>query len=215
VQCSTYRESGSCSNSRMVNRNKIEAAALDGLREVLKDPGYWKHYLQVYNEERRLLANGAVRDRAKLERRAGEIKRETDRLVDAIAQGSPADVIAPKLKALHAEGLSVQEQLAVADIKGKPVTIHPAAIRNYLADVETMRSALDDTEAAERPELIAPLRRLIHTVVVHAQPGVKGAFDVEIKGRLQELLGAPFLRRSMGGGPLVAGEGLEPPTPGL
>jgi hypothetical protein len=56
-----------------------------------------------------------------------------------------------------------------------------------------MREALDDEAATERPELIAPLRRLIHSVVVHAQPGVRGAFEVEIKGRLQELLGAPFL----------------------
>ena len=61
-----------------------------------------------------------------------------------------------------------------------------------------MREALDDEGAAERPELIAPPRRLIHSVVVHAEPGVKG-FEVEIKGRLQELIGAPFLTRCMGG----------------
>jgi hypothetical protein len=200
----------------MVNRNKIEVAVLDGLREVLKDPGYWKHYLKVYNEERRLLASGAAKDRAKLERRAAEIKRETERLVDAIAQGAaPADVIGPKLRVLEAERLSVEEQLTAANDKGKPVAIHPAAIKNYLNDIAVMREALDDETATERPELIAPLRRLIHSVVVHAQPGVKGAFDVEIKGRLQELLGAPFMRRSVGGVPLVAGEGLEPPTPGL
>jgi hypothetical protein len=59
-----------------------------------------------------------------------------------------------------------------------------------------------------------PLRRLIHSIIVRAKPGVKG-FEVEIKGRLQELLGAPFLKRSVGGGLVVAGEGLEPPTPGL
>lgn len=94
----------------------------------------------------------------------------------------------------------------------KPVAIHPAAIKNYQGDIVAMRTALDDNEAAERPELVAPLRRLIHSVVVHAQPGVKGAFVVEIKGRLQELLGAPFMRRSVGGGPLVAGERLEPST---
>jgi hypothetical protein len=41
--------------------------------------------------------------------------------------------------------------------------------------------------------------------MVHAQPSVKGAFDVEIKGRLQELLGTPFVKLSVGGGPLVAG----------
>jgi site-specific DNA recombinase len=204
VQCSTYRESGSCSNSRMVNRNKIEAAVLDGLREVLKDPGYWKHYLKVYNEERRLLASGAARDRAKLERRAGEIKRELERIVESIVQGMPADVLAPKARALEAERLSVEEQLAAAN-EGKPVAIHPAAIKNYLDDIAAMRGALDDSDAGERPELIAPLRRLIHSVVVHAQPGVKGAFDVKIKGRLQELLGAPFMKRAVGGVPPVAG----------
>jgi hypothetical protein len=63
-----------------------------------------------------------------------------------------------------------------------------------------MRDALDDEDAAERPELIAPLRRLIHSVIVHAQPGVKGHLEVEIKGRLQELLGLPFVKRSVGGG---------------
>jgi hypothetical protein len=71
-----------------------------------------------------------------------------------------------------------------------------------------MREALDDEGAAERPELIAPLRRLIHSVVVHAEPGVKG-FEVEIKGRLQELLSVPFLTRSVGGGLVVAREGLD------
>jgi site-specific DNA recombinase len=214
VQCSTYRESGSCNNSRMVNRNKIEAAVLEGLREVLKDPDYFKVYLKAYNEERTRLARGAVQDRAKLERRLGEIKRELDRLVDSIVQGMPADVIAPKAQALEAEKATIAEQLAAADDKRQTVAIHPAAIKNYLKDVAAMREALDDAEVSERPELIGPLRRLIHSVIVHAEPGVKG-FEVEIKGRLQELLGAPFLRRSMGGGLVVAGEGLEPPTPGL
>jgi site-specific DNA recombinase len=214
VQCSTYRESGSCTNSRMVHRRKIEAAVLDGLREVLKDPGYFETYLRAYNDERTRLARGAVKDRTKLERRTGEIKRELDRLVDSIVQGMPADVIAPKARALEAEKASIAEQLMAADDKRKMVSVHPAAIKNYLKDVAAMREALDDEGATERSELIAPLRRLIHSVVVHAEPGVKG-FEVAIKGRLQELLGAPFLRRSVGGGLVVAGEGLEPPTPGL
>jgi hypothetical protein len=73
-----------------------------------------------------------------------------------------------------------------------------------------MREALEDDKAAERPELIEPLRRLVHSVVVQAEPGVKG-FEVEIKGRLHELINRPFV----GGGRMVAREGLEPPTPGL
>src|SRR5438309_8225682 len=45
------------------------------------------------------------------------------------------------------------EQLAAAESSKKVVSIHPATIKNYLADVATMRQALDDEEAAERPEL--------------------------------------------------------------
>jgi site-specific DNA recombinase len=192
----------------MVHRNKIEAAVLDGLREVLKDPDYFRVYLKAYNEERRRLARGAVNDRAKFERRAGEIKRETDRIWDAIAKlGADPASVAERLKALEAERASITEQLATSEEKKKVVSIHPAAIKNYLADIERMREALEDEKAAERTELIAPLRRLIHS----AEPGVKG-FEVEIKGRLQELLGAPFLRRSVGGGLVVAGDryGLKP-----
>jgi site-specific DNA recombinase len=115
----------------------------------------------------------AVRDRSKLERRAGEIKREIERLVDSIVQGVPA-TIAQRLRALETEKRSVYQQLAAADEDKKVVTIHPAAIKNYLADVELMRKALEDDKAAERPELMEPMRRLIHSVVVHAEPGVKG-----------------------------------------
>jgi hypothetical protein len=183
----------------MVHRRKIEAAALDGLREVLKQPDYLAIYVKAYNEERSRLARGAVRDRSKLERRAGEIKRDIERLIDSIVQGVPADTIAPRIQALEAERLSVSQQLAAADNDQKVITIHPAAIKNYLADVELMRAALEDEKAAERPELIEPLRRLIHSVVVHAEPGVKG-FEVEIKGRLHELINRPLV----GGGRMVA-----------
>ena len=125
--------------------------------------------MKAYNEERSRLARGAVRDRSKLERRAGEIKREIERLMDSIVQGVPADSIAPRLRALETEKRSVYQQLAAADAtKGRQ--IHPAGIKNYLADVELMRSALEDDKAAERPELMDPMRRLIHSVVVHASP---------------------------------------------
>jgi DNA repair exonuclease SbcCD ATPase subunit len=182
----------------MVHRRKIEAAVLDGLREVLKDAEYFKVYLKAYNDERTRLARGAVRDRANLERRSGEIKRELDRIWDAIAKlGADPASVAERLRALEAEKSSIAQQLAAAEDKKKTDSIHPAAINNYLKDVAAMREALDDEDAGERTELIAPLWRLLHSVVVHAEPGVKG-FEVEIKGRLQELLGAPFLTRSVG-----------------
>ncbi|MDH8511785.1 hypothetical protein QIG94_28705, partial [Klebsiella pneumoniae] len=70
---------------------------------------------EAYNAERNRLARGAIRNRGKLETRAGEIKREIERLIDSIVRGVPADTIAPRIQALEAEKLFVAEQLAAAD----------------------------------------------------------------------------------------------------
>jgi site-specific DNA recombinase len=43
--------------------------------------------VKTYQEERRRLAASAVAKRSRLERRLGELAREFDRLVDAIAKG--------------------------------------------------------------------------------------------------------------------------------
>ena len=71
-----------------------------------------------------------------------------------------------------------------------------------------MRKALENDKAAERLELMAPTRRPIHSVVVHAEPGVKG-FDVEIKGRLHELINRPLV----GGGANGSERGTRTPDP--
>jgi hypothetical protein len=54
----------------------------------------------------------------------------------------------------------------VANSQRKVVTLHPAAINKYLADVERLRKALDDADAPERRDLAEPIRRLLHSVVV-------------------------------------------------
>jgi hypothetical protein len=38
LQCGTYKESGSCANSRKVNRDAIEAAVFAGLKDELSNP---------------------------------------------------------------------------------------------------------------------------------------------------------------------------------
>ena len=57
--------------------------------------------------------------------------------------GMLADVTARKAQALEAEKASIAQQLAAADDKRKTVSIHPAAIKNYLKGVEAMPEALE------------------------------------------------------------------------
>jgi len=84
LQCTTYKESGSCTNSRRVYLDDIEALAIKGLRQNLAHPDVISEFVDSYNAERKRLKKEATGERARLERRLGEIGREMKRIVDSI-----------------------------------------------------------------------------------------------------------------------------------
>ncbi|WP_246220337.1 recombinase family protein [Parvibaculum indicum] len=218
VRCSAVRESGACSNRRILYLRDVEAAVLDGMRAQLRDPRLIEIYVRKYNEERRRLASGRAQRRMKMEVRLGEIAREIDRLVTAIAKGEmPGAVAGPMTAKLDAEKQELEEQLGGMEAAPKVVSIHPATIDQYLATVDRLAETLTDhaTAKEDRGPLIADMRSLIHTVTVHPD-GPKGPFDVEVKGKLAALMEAPvFPQARHSGFAVVAEEGLEPPTRGL
>ena len=55
IRCSAVRESGSCTNRRIVYLREIEKAVLSGMREELKDRRLIEGYARKYNEERQRL----------------------------------------------------------------------------------------------------------------------------------------------------------------
>jgi hypothetical protein len=64
IRCSAVRESGSCSNRRIIYLRDVERAVLNGMREELKDPRLIEAYARNYNEERQRLAAGSTSTRA-------------------------------------------------------------------------------------------------------------------------------------------------------
>ncbi|WP_410052948.1 recombinase family protein [Bradyrhizobium sp. SZCCHNR1020] len=217
LQCSTYKESGTCTNGRRIKRDDVERLALDSLRAELSRPAYLVEYVKAYNEERKRLARDAGNARGKLEQRRGEIERELNRASDAIIKhGVDPAPLAPIMNRLKAERDEIDGKLAAIKEGENVITLHPAAIERYRRDLEKLAALLPLGEIGDGDELAQSVRRLVAEVIVHA-PADSEKLDIEIRGRLEELLEAPaaFSRRSRGGALLVAGEGLEPPTPGL
>ncbi|WP_429041523.1 recombinase family protein [Bradyrhizobium elkanii] len=225
LQCSAHRESGSCSNGRRVYLDDIEALAIKGLRQNLAHPDVIAEFVDSYNAERKRLRRDAINDRARLERRNGEIEREINRLIDSIAKGAPAELIAPRLRELEAERGTVRTALESAQQNDEVVTLHPKALTRYKAAVAHLA---DELKRGSPTEFVA-IRELVTAIVVHASPSRPGGAGtkanaeddrtvrIDIKGRLAALCGNPalFPNLAMSGVSLVAGEGLEPPTPGL
>jgi site-specific DNA recombinase len=68
----------------------------------------------------------------------------------------------------------------------------------------------------DRRSLIDDFRALVHSVTVNPKGPWEG-FEVEVKGRLAAPIGGGVFPQAYrnSGSYVVAGEGLEPPTPGL
>jgi hypothetical protein len=105
--------------------------------------------------------------------------------------------LVPRIKTLEAERADVAGRIAQAS--AEIVTLHPAAIEQYAADVARLADlTAAHAELPESAELVAMLRRLVAEVVVYAEPNARD-FTIEVKGRLAELTGsAAFPTRSRG-----------------
>ncbi len=232
VQCSAYRESGTCDNSRRVYLEEIEAPVLEAIQQHLEDPKLITEYINAYNFESERLRRDSGHEKARLDRRNRQIERELDRLIDSIAKGVPAETIAPRIQHLEDERFTVRAAIESANKTDGTMVIHPPSVDRYKRDLAELANMLKSGDQERNLGLYASLRELVTMIVVQAKPNVSGV-QIDIRGHLAALCdkvtGGPassgsieitkFLRQypkaKSSGGLVVAREGLEPPTPGL
>ena len=218
IRCSAVRENGSCSNRRIIYLRDVERAVLNGMREELKDPRLIEAYARNYNEERQRLAAGSTSTRAKLEAKRTRIESERQRNIDLVVkQIIGEDDARGRIAELKAQRLKIEAELAALEEAPSIITLHPATLDGYIETVDALAASLADHAGAEddRGALVASFRALVHSVTIHPNGPRKG-FEIEVKGKLAALIGGnAFPQAIRSGGYMVAGEGLEPPTPGL
>jgi site-specific DNA recombinase len=182
----------------------------------MRHPDVIAEYVRTYHQERKRLAADADAKRIQLERRLGDLNRQINRLVDAIAKGhgDPA-VLGPQSTALDKE----RKQVIAAHQETPPstdaVSLHPAMLARYEAQLICLQDALAKGVSAGNSECADAMRDLIETVTVFRDPSRFGGVQIEITGRLNALLGEQAYPNKGVWGKMVAEEGLEPPTHGL
>ncbi|MER8961225.1 recombinase family protein [Mesorhizobium sp. M0701] len=238
IRCSTVRESGSCSNRRIVYLRNVENAVLDGMRDELKDPRLIEIYVRNYNQERQRLAAGATNARITLETKIARIEAERQRNIDLVVKGVIGDDDARE-RIAELKGRRIEAEAELANLEEAPstLTVHPATIERYVKTVDELASVLAHHAEAidDQGALVKSFRALVHSVTVHPK-GARQGIEVEVKGKLAALIGGNTFPQARYAGEravaevrhrqdptitydsglrVVAGEGLEPPTPGL
>jgi site-specific DNA recombinase len=218
IRCSAATESGACRDAKTFYLTTVEGAVLAGLKAEMRHPSVIAEYVRTYHDERKRLSAKATARRAHLELRLGELKREIDRLVDAIAKGhgDPA-VLGPRSSVLDEERKQVVRELNAEPAVDDVISLHPAVLARYEEQLAHLQDALSKGVNAGDSEAAEAIRDLVDTITVFRNPSHLGGVTVEIVGRLNALLGEQaFPHRAQGvWGKMVAREGLEPPTPGL
>ena len=217
IHCSTMREAGTCSNRKIFYVDEIETSVLAGLQKHLKAPRLLKEFAKTYLEERQRLASEKTKRRSQTENQLAQLERSIDRLwSDYESQRVPVEIAGPKLKEMQAQRTALQAELADLPEVEKLIGLHPAALVHYEMLVTELQTVFNGGVSADTAESAGKIRNLIARIIVHPK---EIGFEIDLQGRLAPLMGAPDIYPNMriaaSGGTMVAGEGVEPPTPGL
>jgi site-specific DNA recombinase len=210
IQCSVFKESGACDNATRYYIQKIERLVIDALRLQLANPDLIKEYVKAYRTERNRAESHARKQRANLDKEHAKTNAEIQRIVGAIARGIISDSEAVNLLGpLRAELARIEADLTTADTHTNVIELHPQAVQRFKDNLEALADILVAKDALPDLELIGTFRSLVERVIVSPRKAGKEC-EVDIRRYLTSLMGAEVSAVSM-----VAGEGLEPPTPGL
>ncbi|WP_341871220.1 recombinase family protein [Stappia indica] len=218
IRCSAATESGACPDPKTFYLETVETAVLARLRAEMKSPKVLAEYVKTYHEERKRLSAEADANRTRLERRADKLKREIDRLVDHLAKGiGDPYIIGPRSTELYHERQAVLAELEKAPPAFEVVSLHPAILKRYEEQLESLQDALAEGMRSGDRECAEAIRELVETVTIYRDPSEPGAVEIEIAGRLNSILGDRAYPNGVKRvwGLMVAEEGLEPPTRGL
>jgi DNA invertase Pin-like site-specific DNA recombinase len=126
--CAAARNKGTCQNLAAIKRDVLEETVLSGLQHHLMDPALVDIFCEEYTRHLNRLRMDATA--AQEGRRSGllKIKREQDRIVDAICGGVSAATVKDRMAELEMRRLELEALLANAPAPS-PVLIHPRAMR--------------------------------------------------------------------------------------
>jgi DNA invertase Pin-like site-specific DNA recombinase len=181
--CSNHVMNGSCTNSRTIARETLEARMLAGLRDRLMAPEIAAEAMRAYAEETNRL-NRERRSSGDADRRElDKITRSIKEIVALIEEGGGSRVLLDRLRELEAREDELRARLAQApaDIPD----LHPNVAGIYRRKVERLAAALRHPQ--ERDEAAEAIRALIERITL--TPGPKrGEIDATLHGDLNKIL---------------------------
>jgi len=181
--CSNHVMNGSCTNSRTIAREALEARMLDGLRDRLMAPEIAAEAMRAFAEETNRL-NRERRSSGDADRKAlVDVEKKLKEIVTAIEDGGYSRPLKARLRDLEAKQDEFTERLSRAPVNIPD--IHPNVAGIYRRKVERLAEALRHPQ--ERDEAAEAIRALIDRITLTPGPG-RGEIAATLHGDLGTIL---------------------------
>ncbi len=180
--CSTARNKGprACTNLRTIRRDELEDRVLHALRGRLMDPDLFKVFAEEFVAEWNRLQGNSEAERAAGRAELHRVQQQIERLVDAIAQGTPAAAVGARLKQLEERRLQLEAEASRAPPSAP--RLHPGLPGIYRAKVADLVAPLDGDDATDARELV---RGLVEHITLH--PEADG-YRLQVRGELAAIM---------------------------
>ncbi len=198
-----------CTVLRTIRKDALEEAVMGALRQHMMAPDVYQAFAKEFTAEWNRMQAEVSGDQAAKRTELDRVRQQLERLVDAIANGTPIGALQSRMTTLEARRIALEAELANAT-EPAPL-LHPNLAEIYRARIEQLAATLeaDDGEAAR--ELV---RTLVESIALHE---AADGFRIEVRGELANILGLAT------GNPrkaevmceqikMVAGVGFEPTT---
>lgn len=191
IRCSAARESGTCPDPKTCYLDIVEAVVISALMAELREPRKVTLFIEAYVAERKRLVATSERRRSTLTRQIAEKQRQIDRIVVGIAEGllTPDDV-GDRVHVLRAARQQFERELEIVPKEANVIALHPHALAQYEAKLGRLREELQDGIDNGNSEGANAIRELVDSVTVFPSRDRHGAVSVNIRGRLNALVGA-------------------------
>ena len=220
LRCSAHVNSGSCPTPKTFYLDAVEALVLESLSHNLNDPEALAVYAQAYQEERRRLNGKKIGRKTEIESRIAFLDKDNDRLLDwALREVGEPERLLAKMKEQAEEAKALKLELAGLEEPEVLIDLHPVALKRYANATLEVRRLLETKGIDADGEAAQLVRQLLTRITVYPNEGSPKGVKVKVEGSFSAFMALPdqALKVAVGQGivPLVAEEGLEPPTRGL
>ena len=182
VACAAARNKGTCTNSKGVRRDKIEATIIDALKNQLMQPDLVKEFADAFIAETNRLRSKTESNRAAEESELKKLNRKLEGLIDAIADGFRSPGLQNQLGDLEHRKAELEQRLK--EPHSPQPFLHPNLAELYRAKVADLQKALNDP--ATQTESVDIIRSLIDKVVIH--PNAENGVEIELVGDIVKMV---------------------------